>query len=1081
MLNRSKLTNLTTYLRGILQKQPDLAYSEAYIFLDSIIAEYYCVNNEILSKEIDDLHNARTSHWNSYHKLQHKLIILAKLYEKNKAGVVRAINKVYETSSSKYESVVAAHVTQSIAVNPHIDFEEFSFHISKVFANGITEGLLSNYEPGGAVLQQAAEDMSASVATTVCYALDDARSGNFSGFVTRALGLIHLFEIDIVAEELNAKPDQIAVSASERKIKNLKTIKKTFNIAVNEAITLVNHQKKYTASQSLTDEIEKICQSVEESFGKYLIKNLALLISSIDINNAPDIGNLDNDNFYINVYDALSKIITILRNAKNPDNKRLADALRLKKDLLQFFQPGVVPAHFGVLNPYFVLDPNKLAVNNNRYERFKNHLKQNLKINIGVLQEDVNAMPSQNSSIFTYISDSWHGYTESNPESGSGTDTLQRTVNNYLENFKGILNAPEAIDQSYVTNLTRLTYALNQSVYNDRYVPILKKARTNLSRWIDQEGVQQKFPQLYSEKKDLVVEGGHFLSDRSRMRMVIEGNLARLRGAVNARADEFKVLLVNSSEITAYDLYFELNLPINIGIKEEVEKNYAKVNGFPRTLLNIFGNAHLDEKRIAPLKELMDKLITCKTEEDYIKFLISANELLVKCRGNEKVRWDSLFKESIIKAINMVIANHVLKYHDKFGLNFTTEQLELMVKILRANRMDQSKNYEKLSVIIEKKKKNEASIPSELKIKELNADLTKSASEPQLNVDQRKVDKFRTLLIQKMESNILADMVISTDRFQLKDRDIGIIVQKFSYLLANVNSQVVTFIANQAHEYDTSRQVADGTKIAETVAQYGGYQMMFNEIVSAAVNELCAMFDYHIRQMDNEEEAARFAEFCFNRMYAVLKMSPAELQKINCHTLSLKDVLIASVFNVRKSLTWVPFRKDHYRCSGDRSRFPETTFQGLVNNVAFYVQEEVEQTHSSPSQSEPAGNAPQSAPVNVASISKEGVALDSAGVPVVEAINAQQGSSAQNEKRNDSSTRKIKSTLFIADKSIREKQSEEPKFSRYGVLPCPNAELATHLLRSRYDSKEHKLSGEKLTAPQQGMIEKVLTERKMKL
>lgn len=990
------LEALENYLSSIVQRNIPEACVLVLLLLHEVLIEFYTKQQLRASSEKESidaqdelevaskkLFEVKTDNLNRYHTIQQGIKLLKRLEKQNKEDFDRALAQAFENRFGWCLQVASSPETTETSNPAYTMLDCLSDRLSNVFFGGIIEKLESVYNPyTPAPTASTTLSVSTSLSLPAAQATSSAYAKNLSDFVTHAMSAIQMLASGTAKEEKRKSKH------SKKPPTGFTEKTKAFKSAVNEAIQLLESRKARDArlrsikgksrdtsgddasGRLVTLSTEQQCIAVVETiqgeFNLYVWNTLRRFNDKLAITPTAD-------NLYSFAIDECERIIdsqdnSIRSNIKgalsavSPDSLadmftqdeswKIRDAKELLQSILQFNQPGAANSRFGIVNPAFQLMPASLESNMQHKDllthcskRFQKQFNPNTKM--GIVERSIRKLDRYlaycnrlDNRFFDWLFSPVNGlHPTSRKQKIYATENLiayLKTLNHKELNLEE-MNHKEMRQPS---DLVSLLSACNLSVYHERLTRMnyIDRASTAKNRITGRE-----IPQVDSEYKKAMIG----VIRKVKEYLNVDEKLTK---QMKLNQGEFNCLLTTDKQTSAQDIYFELNLSTNFTTQERALKKYTDaVNSFPRSLVaRVFSDSSIQNKRIDKLNALMNTLTQCKTPEQYAWFFMDALNILseVSSPSNPHHLWDGLFRDTITDAMKEVLENHVVT-NDTFRLQFSTEQLHLIERAFKAAHLKDSPAYEKLTALIISREAAEALAPEEARAKN-EADIPLTAPTAAATRDAQKtanIKAFKDALLQEMESNVLADIVISSDRFQLKPRDFGLLAGHLQMVLSNIPVPAAGQIAggalaHQLTDMDMRHQLRDGKTIAAQTANAGGFQLWWNEVALTCVNELCAMFEEQLGNMYSDRDAKKFAHFCFKRIYEALKHG---IKDVSINT-SIPEYLVTAVFLNGTD----PLFRHHYRCDGDASWFPKTTFEGLLENVAFVCKEKSADVSVSP-------------------------------------------------------------------------------------------------------------------------------------
>ncbi len=978
VLFRAQLEQLISQLQGTFAKDHNTAYALVMRMLNLVISAYYNQGSDNIP--VDEIVRDE-NHWSQYDRFKHRLSLVRKLHVENPGQMKKAFQEAYE---------VIAHSQPRLPVQfqsgSDVSFDELSSKLSEVFAGGFYSRLADAFQK-----HFADEDPGATLIGGMGEVLDAAG--------TNSLPNLALNGLKLYKKVINR------LSQTEGRKKFLETL----NLVINEVIELLSKRGAWSHSSlhESQDGTKDIFDTVDQCFRAYINSKLSDIHLHVE----------ENENFFKNV-------LELCNDASLPEASRKV-CKNLRSEIFHYFQTDGKPQGFGIINPRLLLD-SKTLEDDKQYQMIKQYSSEKLSQALATIEAGNGRRLSGgifhgiNVSLTTWANEkSWiqrlKETFQATAKNDSGSDRSQNRDRALLMGYFEEL--AQAGEMSGLDKFTNALFALNQTLYLQRPdVSDAKKSKTPTPQKAQEpaSGKSKKPSRVEKFSQHPFANSTRIVDPASQLHRDLRRVHYLLRDFANTHADKLKCMLTKSTKITKQDLYYELNLSINYSIGQIAKASY----GFSRFPLSLLGKIRSSERqnREHRLAEIANQLQRCHSEHDYVDLL----DLIVSnwAQVNRKVRhpWDNQFYKALQTIAKQVVATHVLS-PQRFTLEFSIQKLRRIAVYMECMNMHKEKSYLVLQEKIKKIEREQAKRPDEL----LNEQAAKERNEPKavenqaevqrLANDERKVKRFENTLKGQLESQILADLVISTGRLQVKDRDIGRVTAQLADVVGKVNglAGVANLVRNVGHQYDEANQEADGREASNKITHAGGY-LVWSQFAKEAAEKLSKMFAAQIKEMESDNAPVRFAEFCFKRIHASL-YAPLPIQ---AEDFSPSDRLVYAVFTQNEKLSRIPFRKDHYRKAGDVSRFTNTTFQGLVDNVAFVCEKRAPESAAAMSHPQSQPEAQDGANLQIEPIAR----------PIVQAAE-----------------------LFVEPRAFHVKtDNAHSKFSKYGSVPG-DVQLATALRR----------------------------------
>lgn len=935
MLRQSQFKLFNEYVSHLYTQDADTGLQAVLSFVQEVFGLYHAQNKT--NVKLTDAPQENANNRNKYKQIRFIIALLEKLEKQDASKLEQAFQQAFQNHQAKFVAMVGSRVAEvkstasrkekekekEKAVDPSVSSEAeeerislsgFADEVSYLFTSGLFSELQERYNLLAAVHPEIMQQLSTSMTEQVADAIDNVKQGDLYQFIHEALPLISRLENEaaVMTAMLQKNPSGDNKDGAEEVqlfIAGSAALGAAFRACVNQAIYLLdpkNNVSRRNVSREDKEKSEHLIVQVNNAF----LGHIQLLVETL-LKQHPTIkAEFDVSSTYDTKY--LARVYQFCKELGS-----LPEAKAISQEILNYYNPHATSSF--IVNPIFVLGQ-EYIVEDPYYQNLLTVLRARLATTANFISESgiesLQSYLNTRGGVLNWVRDTYKNKSPAHAESKPYRKGVAKNVRNLYSNF-----GKQQQDELDINNLGALLYSCNVSIYGKR----------------DEERIGYKASK-YAQAEPHTIKGRS-----SKLKKAVAHSISLVRRFVNSNRQQIDCLLADNSGITKHEFYYELNLSVNNRIKAEAKKTYnGNVNPFWKKPLEwmTFSSSKVKKDRKEKLNRLMTELTDCKTEDSYIAFLYNALDVLVTSSSKDVEHhiYDYHYKAAIVNACREVVKRHILR-GDKFGLDFNIEQLLLAEKILRALHLRDDPIYVQLTALITKKEDSEKDKLNEKKVdtsQEMEDKLAEKYEQAYEKDKQRKIDSFKTTLLAKLESSILADIVISTGRFMLKDKDIGLIGQGLSLVLANANlpgaAAAGAIIRTVSHTIDDARQQQQGQAVSSQVASYkGAFSLWWNDIVLVAVNRLADMFADEFGRMQSQEDASRFAEFCYARIYAAIKNVDAS----TLADLDMADYLVASVFTGNQKLNWIPGRKDHYRRTGDTSYFPSTTFQGLVDNVGF--------------------------------------------------------------------------------------------------------------------------------------------------
>jgi hypothetical protein len=871
VISRVEFSKLVAYLESLQRDRRNSGLDSTYqALLDFLndIIESYDATENERAKFLSFHSN------NQYKQIQHKIKLLIHLELENPKKLEEAINQAFEKQALKFQQQgEPSPEKEKISEEPglaeeNISIDDFANAISKLFTYGLASGLLEITNQNG---------FSQSVVGRLENLSEEESKHDFGSFVLNALDLMIQLDLRITA-------------TNDKKIKeNLTALKNACRIAINDAMWLVSQTNENQ---------ERIIGATDNIFSTYIHDKVVGLYPEIE----EDIPRV---NPKLRAIDALAATYIFLEAQSNKGlNRREAATQQIMAEILNYYTAHSKSSY--LLNPRLVFGK-EMQKNPDLEENLSFKMSSEFISTLGAMGERIEKYKANRGGVFNWIRDQYQGK--------SRNDASSKT--------KRLGTATQLKDA--------LANRRNQKVEGDTLLNQLISVLDECNkRAFGSAPFQMSGEQFYSIKQK-----------SSKLKETITQAInSEVRNYINQNHSMIERSFVDPSHKT--ELYFKLNYARNEAVQAQALEQYNNsVDKWWKKPLEwvSFSRESARVSRKEQITQLMHNLMNCRTERDYGNFFLSAlNALsLTNDLDSEFHYADDQYEKTIQEACRQVLKNHVLA-PDQFRLEFTLGQLEAIEKVMRALRLQADPIYRQLQAHIEKQKlisekpSIRALANAQYEIRQSEEAVQKDIVQQKKNRAQQRVALFKETLSGKLESSLMADVIIRSDRFRTKGEKISFFGEGIGLLLDSSPlplsgaGAVVKAVANIADEkYQQNR----AGKVAQKILDRGCLSLYWNQVVSIAIDKLAAMFEDEIGIMENES-AQKFAEFCYQNIYSAMK---------NDKDLDLDDVnsLISAVFTENKKLTSIPGRKDHYRREGDTSLLPKTTFQGLIDYAAITV------------------------------------------------------------------------------------------------------------------------------------------------
>lgn len=942
MLRKSQFDLFNQYVDHLYSEDADTGLQAVLNFLQEVFGLFHA--QDTASANLNNVLQGNVINRNKYKQIRFIISLLGKLEKQDAVKLAQAFQQAYQNHCSKFtvvklrkeetlnaldeeekeENASADPAFPNEVEEERVSLSKFSSQVSYLFTSGLFSNLTERYNDLVKQYPYQMIQVTPSMKHNIAKAMDNAKLGDLYEFIKEALPLIGRLEEEAakVAASLKkiqadkAEGTEHETSGTKEFIAGSTALSAALRACVNQAILLLDQKNDVPDGEVSRKGKEKDGADAAGLPNKNLIiqingafvSHIEALMNALfeqDLENTPPTFDITATTYLADVYRFCKQ------RESNPEAKRIS------QEILDYYNPHAA-APF-IINPIFVLGQ-KYISGDSYYQNLLRALKEEFNNNASSIpnsgEQILKSYLSTRGGFLNWVRDTYKNKSPSHAESKAYRKGVAKNIKHRYKNFGA---QQEAID---INDLGGLLYSCNVSIYGKRGDAAEKGYKAN----------------RYAGAEPHTIKGRS-----SKLKKAVSHSIARIRRLVNKNRQQIDCLLADGSGITKHDFYYELTLSVNKGIKADTKATYnGNVNPFWKKPLEwlTLSSSKIKQERKEKLNQLMNGLTNCKTEDSYVAFLYQALNLLLESSGKnvEHHVYDYHYKTAIVNACREVVRRHILR-GNKFGLDFNLEQLLLVEKILRALHLRDDPVYQQLTALITQKEDSEKDRLNENKVnisEVIEGQLVQQSGQAYEKNKQRKINSFKTALLAKLESSILADIVISTGRFVLKDKDIGLIGQGLSLILANANlpgaAAAGAVIRTVSHTLDDAIQQQQGQAVSSQVASYkGAFSLWWNDIVLVAVNRLADMFADELGRMQSPEDASQFAEFCYARIYAAIK----HIDSSTMADLDMADYLIASVFTGNQKLNWMPGRKDHYRRTGDTSYFPATTFQGLVDNVGF--------------------------------------------------------------------------------------------------------------------------------------------------